>query len=75
MINFEEFVEKLNNNNREELTKFKLTEKWLYNECAEYIQDEKIIEYDVNKISTKVINEYIDELLYRHNRKFDYDRE
>lgn len=75
MINFDEFVEKLDNKKRQELLKFKLTDTWLYNECCEYIEDEKIIDYDINDIATKVINEYIDELLYKHNLRFDYDRE
>lgn len=75
MLTIDEINNKISDENLNDFNKLNLKPEWLLKECRDYIEEESLTEYDLNELIKTVINEYIDELLYRENKKYDLDRE
>lgn len=75
MILLEEFKNMISEENLVEMKKLDMPIKWAYKEYIDIMREEKLEEYDVNTGVKRIVNEYIDELLYRENKKYDLDWE
>ncbi|QSX06827.1 hypothetical protein JYG23_05090 [Sedimentibacter sp. zth1] len=75
MILLEELKNSLNEENIAEMKKLEMPFEWLLRECNEMVEEQKIVNYNINDIVKEVINEYMGQLIFRENRKYDLDRE